>query len=305
MKKNTLQDAIAIAREKGGKCLSVIYKNAHTKMLWQCKGGHKWQAPYNAVQQNHWCPKCCRKNNKNKKSIQDCKKLARTKGGRCLSQTYTNNASKLLWECEVGHLWYATYSNVKKKTWCPKCNIISRRKKVEDYVALAKSNGGRYISGDVIRTDNKVLWECANKHRWKASYHKIYLGRWCPKCLYSNKQTQLVKILEDIFLEKAMVNIRPDWMKNPKTKRNLEIDIYFPNIKIAVEYNGEQHYRLISFSKNVSGNEKLKNTKARDKLKKKLIKSNPDKIKNFIIFTYRNKIKTKNVEDILRKKGII
>lgn len=54
------------------------------------------------------------------------------------------------------------------------------------------------------------------------------------------------KIFEDIF-GVEFVSIRPDWLKNPETKRNLELDGYNPNIKssigtgVAFEYNGSQH----------------------------------------------------------------
>ena len=34
-----------------------------------------------------------------KKSIEDCHKLAQSKGGKCLSTEYINNASILKWEC--------------------------------------------------------------------------------------------------------------------------------------------------------------------------------------------------------------
>lgn len=35
---------------------------------------------------------------------------------------------------------------------------------------------------------------------------------------------------------------RPDWLKNPHTGRNMELDCYNEKLGIAVEYNGRQHY---------------------------------------------------------------
>jgi hypothetical protein len=43
-------------------------------------------------------------------------------------------------------------------------------------------------------------------------------------------------------------NIRPKWLVNPETKRCLELDCYNPELKIAVEYNGEQHYKWPNFT---------------------------------------------------------
>lgn len=52
----------------------------------------------------------------------------------------------------------------------------------------------------------------------------------------------LDKILpKEIFID----NFRPDWLKNPNTNRNLELDRYYPNLKIGFEYNGLQHRKKI------------------------------------------------------------
>ncbi len=44
---------------------------------------------------------------------------------------------------------------------------------------------------------------------------------------------------------KVHYGIRPDWLKWPVTGNNLELDIYFPEIKVAVEVDGIQHGRPI------------------------------------------------------------
>jgi hypothetical protein len=43
--------------------------------------------------------------------------------------------------------------------------------------------------------------------------------------------------------------VRPDWLKNPETGENLELDCYNDELKIAVEYNGEQHYKWPNFTR--------------------------------------------------------
>jgi len=41
------------------------------------------------------------------------------------------------------------------------------------------------------------------------------------------------------------VKVRPEWLINPKTGRRLELDLYNDDLKLAVEFHGEQHYNYI------------------------------------------------------------
>ena len=43
-------------------------------------------------------------------------------------------------------------------------------------------------------------------------------------------------------------SIWPDWLRNPETGENLELDCFNEDLKIAVEYNGEQHYNWPNFT---------------------------------------------------------
>jgi hypothetical protein len=39
--------------------------------------------------------------------------------------------------------------------------------------------------------------------------------------------------------------VRPAWLRNSATGRNLELDFYCAELNLAVEYNGAQHYEFI------------------------------------------------------------
>ena len=47
-----------LAIERGGKCLSTKYTSNKTKLRWQCKKGHEWEAIPHNIKQGHRCPKC-------------------------------------------------------------------------------------------------------------------------------------------------------------------------------------------------------------------------------------------------------
>lgn len=56
-------DGLSIAKQlseiRNGKCLSTVYINSKTKMLWKCSEGHTWEARLNNIQcGNQWCPQC-------------------------------------------------------------------------------------------------------------------------------------------------------------------------------------------------------------------------------------------------------
>ena len=49
------------------------------------------------------------------------------------------------------------------------------------------------------------------------------------------------KIIEKIY-NRPFPSRRPDFLKNPMTRKNLELDCFNQDLKIALEYNGQQHY---------------------------------------------------------------
>lgn len=57
--KKTIEDMQRFAHSKNGKCLSKIYINIDTKLLWQCEYQHTWEAtPYMVTKKGKWCPSC-------------------------------------------------------------------------------------------------------------------------------------------------------------------------------------------------------------------------------------------------------
>jgi Probable Zinc-ribbon domain len=59
--KDSLEDMQLIARSRGGLCLSDLYINQSTKLLWRCSAGHEWQAtPSNIKGSKSWCPECAK-----------------------------------------------------------------------------------------------------------------------------------------------------------------------------------------------------------------------------------------------------
>ena len=120
-KKLTIEEMQRISEDRDGICLSSEYINNHTKLKWQCKRGHIWEAMPNSIKCGQWCPYCA---GKAKLTIDEMQNLAESHKGKCLSTKYINYETKLEWECKEGHIWKTTPGNIKAGKWCPKCATI-------------------------------------------------------------------------------------------------------------------------------------------------------------------------------------
>lgn len=73
----------------------------------------------------------------------------------------------------------------------------------------------------------------------------------CPKEYKNARVSKGEKICKQVLEEiygKKFITVRPNFLKNPETNRNLELDCYNHELKIAVEYNGVQHYVWPNFT---------------------------------------------------------
>jgi hypothetical protein len=60
--------------------------------------------------------------------------MAVARGGDCLSMEYITGHSKLNWICANGHKWSATYSDIQKGHWCPRCNTGIRERLCRHFI---------------------------------------------------------------------------------------------------------------------------------------------------------------------------
>lgn len=239
--KHTIEECIELAKSKNGECLSIKYVNARTKLEWKCNKGHIWNATFNTIKKC-WCPICGTVSmaNKQKSGIEECRQFAINKNGRCLAIDYNNSDEKIEWECEYKHTWLASYSNIKHGGyWCPAC-AKNKKHTIEDCVKAANEKDGYCLSTIYENVHSKIIWKCKNEHIWAASFSSIYSNdTWCPTCIKQISKAQI-----KIYNELLKLNYDLEIILNDKeTIKPFHFDIYIPELKIAIEYDGDYwHY---------------------------------------------------------------
>ena len=77
--------------------------------------------------------------------------LAAKRGGKCLSEEYINNHTKLEFQCSEGHIWKTKPASIINNKWCPTCVYKARgekqRNKIETYQKIAIEKGRQAVIG--------------------------------------------------------------------------------------------------------------------------------------------------------------
>jgi len=174
---------MALARRRGGRCISTRYVSSTVPLLWECASGHQWNAVPASIRKGTWCPDCA---GVRRLTLEQMKEMAKSHGGRCLSKRYRNTATKLEWRCSAGHEWRATPLQVKKGHWCPFCARVARLT-LPLLQRIAAQKGGCCLSLTYVNSSHPVRWRCAAGHEWLARAHSVLAGNWCPICAHNQR----------------------------------------------------------------------------------------------------------------------
>lgn len=180
-----------------------------------------------------------------KSTIMEMQILAYRNNGQCISTEYRGVDSKLTWKCHLGHTWNAVPKHIAKGHWCPVCGRINASKKRQTYSIdklneIAESRCGQCVSKDYLGYDSDHIWQCQDGHLWKAPPDRIVQGKWCPKCAKRKHFTEE----KCRFIVEQLTGLK--FPSNRKVLGNRqELDLYNASMKIAIEYHGIQHYKLV------------------------------------------------------------
>lgn len=171
------------------------------------------------------------------------------KGGKLISE-YTNQRDKLLWECDKGHQWQASWDSIyHAKSWCPVCGV-RQKPSIDEIKLYAQSKTAELVSTEYLNNKTPLTWHCLICDTvWKTPWGNVKnQGQWCPTCsankLYINEKNAIA-IAAQLFGK----SFRKTKMYKgvPKEIRYFEFDGYNKELNIAIEYNGIQHYKYHSW----------------------------------------------------------
>lgn len=127
--------------------------------------------------------------------------------------------------------------------------------------------------------DTHKVYEKARHKKWRKEnhaydikrrkdYRKVLKKKYNIPDRYGGKQQAYVRGLAEEFFElKAQEEYSFDWLKSDKDYL-MRVDIFFEELSLVIEYNGQQHYTPVKFGSSLrEAKLKCKSQKKRDNLK--------------------------------------
>ncbi len=223
------------------------------------------------------------------------KEVISSKGGECLSNSYSGYNDKIKIKCKLGHIWETnSYSILRRGSWCKKCSDKKLTLSILDFQKLALERGGKCLSLSYNYNDEKLLWECYFGHQWlaKPSHIKNAHQSWCPTCS-SGLYERICRLYMESIFNKPFIKIRPKWLLGANNSP-LELDGYCEELGIAFEHNGFQHYIDNQDVFNI------KDLRENDRIKYALCEQNG--VKLIIIPELFNRTKLSELKDLIKSK---
>lgn len=171
---------------------------------------------------------------------------------------YINNRTKVCIICpEHGEFWQTPDKHINRKQGCPICgrskanigNINRNNKTAEEFTKRANIIHGykyNYSKVNYINVTKKVCIICPEHGEfWQTPGSHIYAKCGCPKC---SSTPVLEKDISDLLMCKNIKYIEQktfSWLIGKSKPQRL--DFYLPDCNIAIECQGEQHFKPIKY----------------------------------------------------------
>ena len=263
LKQGTKESFIQKAKEIHGDKYDyslVDYKNNQSKIKIICpKHGLFYKSPNEHISGKAGCPVCSQekqneiKHNIFKKNLEDFIKEAKQVHGDKYDYSlvkYYNTHTKVKIVCPEHGLFEQTPHHHLDGSECPVCGKLKKaasRLNSWSYVLekLKKAHGDKYDYSKSIYNgvNNKIEIICPEHGSFWMTPVNHWCGQDCPKCMIGTNTSKQEKNLGE-FISSLGVK----WVKTREILNGKEIDIYIPDLKIAIEYDGVYWHNNINNS---------------------------------------------------------
>lgn len=229
------------------------------KVWWICSKGHSYQTNISSRAKGCGCPVCS-----GKVVVEGVNDLTTTHPELLKIWNYKRNDispekvsfgshRKVWWACAEGHEFEAPISRISRGGKCPYCTNEKVLKGYNDLQSVMPEvlqywdfDKNMIKPDEVAVHSNKKAWfKCDKGH----SYHIVISSKTrgnihsCPICNVYKRTSVPEKIIYYYVKKKfdnAVENYKPNWLK-PK-----EIDVYIPELKVGIEYDGYKYHDDVS-----------------------------------------------------------
>jgi hypothetical protein len=228
---------------RGYKLLSTEYINNKQKLDVQCDKGHTFQIRYNDFLSGHGCSEC---KGLKKLTYDNVKRSIENKGYKLLSTEYKNSATPLDMQCSNGHFLKKTFNNFQSGYGCQIC-AGNKKLTIEKVKQMFKDQKYELLSTEYINSQTKLDTICPNGHKWSVTWNNFQRGNRCMVCSrndgnhVSKGEKQVVEYVKYIYDGEVIENDRTV-VYNTLTGYPLELDIYLPTIKKAIEFGSKFYH---------------------------------------------------------------
>lgn len=235
---------------------NLFTKSSRYKVFWKCSQCGK--ETYKSIKEYNGCIECKQMQILRKRSLAITHPHLKeewdyNKNIYLPEHFLAGNDSKVWWKCrKCSYEWQARINNrAILNRGCPYCGnkvvIEGKNDLATTHPQLAKewhpTKNGKLTPQQISAGGNKkVWWLCPQGHEYKATpgHRTCEKGTNCPVCV-SGRQTSFAEQAFYFYTKKAY----PYTINRYKDKflGRLELDIYVPSIKLAVEYDGEAFHK--------------------------------------------------------------
>jgi hypothetical protein len=230
---------------EGYTLLSKSYKNNITKLDVVCPNGHSIKMCWADFKKGSKCYVC---NGGVRLTYSYIKEHIESEGYELLSKTYKNSSSKIVLKCPLGHTYESTWNSFQQGVRCSVCfkNVAP----TIDYItSFAKERGYIVEHCNYKNSKSKITFKCPFGHTFKMCWNNFQQGQKCSTCARNKTTSKAEKeILEIVSRYCDVVPNDRTQIVNPLTNCNLELDIWIPSLRRAIEFNGE-YWHSSSYSK--------------------------------------------------------